>query len=397
MITATKLSAGAFRPPRTIAELREYLQAALEVEHLTIPVYLTGMYTIRPGTNRDAYYTIRSVLVEEMLHMTLVANLLNAVGGHPRVAHPEFVTSYPARLPFSSDSLPPIGLRHFSPEALDTFLLIERPQSFVPPTGKETGWTSIGQFYGAVRDGLAELVARQGGDETKVFTGDPARQVGPQDFYNSGGEAFAITGLKNALLALRVISEQGEGIDASLWDSDDQIFGEQRQAAHYFRFNEIRTGRRYSRYDLPRTPPSGSPMNVTWDDAYTIRGATKVADYPEGSEVRRQAVAFNERYAALLTYLHLAFNGMPGAMAVAVPVMLELRDLAERLYRNPHPDPAQAGKGIHASATFELEQSHFDTVGPHAERVVEAAGLESGAPVDLSPLTALPQERVRGV
>ncbi len=388
MITATRLSTGAFRPPRTITELRDYLQAALEVEHLTIPVYMTGMYTIRPGTNRDALFVIRSVLVEEMLHMTLVANLLNAVGGHPQVAHPEFVTRYPARLPFSSGSLPPIGLQHFSPKALETFLLIERPQSFVPQSGKETGWTSIGQFYAAVRQGLVDLVKQHGDDETKVFTGDPALQVGPQDFYNSGGEVFAVTGIKSALLALRVISEQGEGLGDSVWDSDDQIFGEERQAAHYFRFNEVYTGRRYSRYDLPRTPPSGSPLNVTWDDAYPIHGGTKMADYPVGSEVRHRAVAFNQRYATLLSYLHLAFNGMPGAMAVAVPTMLELRDLAERLYRNPHPDPAQAAKGYHASATFELDQGQFDEAHEYVGRAVRAAGLRSGERVDLSPLTA---------
>ncbi len=398
MITATRLSEGEFQPPKTIAQLREYLQAALEVEHLTIPVYMTGMYTIRPGTNRDAHFAIRSVLLEEMLHMTLAANLLNAVGGKPELAHPKFLAHYPAKLPFSSGSLPLIGLQHFSPAALQTFLLIERPQFFVPPT-QESGWTSIGQFYAAVRQGLLDLVEQAGGDETKVFTGDPAFQVGPADFYNSGGEAFAITDLKSALLALRVISEQGEGLDTSLWDSDDQIFGEVRQPAHYFRFNEIYLGRRYSRYDLPRTPPSGPLLNVTWDDTYKIDGATKIADYPADSEVRKQAETFNQHYATMLSYLHLAFNGKPAAVAGTIPAMLALRDLSERLYRNPHPDPQQAKKGIHASATFELKQQHFDAVRDHVAATVEAAGLDSGEPVDLSPLAAdaltpCPQEQL---
>ena len=88
-----------FKLPKNLPELRKYLQGALEIEHLTIPPYLTAMYTVRAGTNQDAYYTIRSVVLEEMLHMTLVANLLNAVGGRPRVAHPDFVRSYPERLP----------------------------------------------------------------------------------------------------------------------------------------------------------------------------------------------------------------------------------------------------------------------------------------------------------
>jgi hypothetical protein len=38
----------------------------------------------------------------------------------------------------------------------------------------------------------------------------------------------------------------------------------------------------------------------------------------------------------------------------AVPLMLELRDASQRLYRNPHPKPAMAALGLHASPTFEL-------------------------------------------
>jgi len=116
-----------FALPQTLPELRTYLQGALEIEHLTIPPYLTAMYTVQAGTNKAAYYTIRSIVLEEMLHMTLVANLLNAVGGRPRVAHPDFVRSYPAKLPYSALDVE-IPLRHFSPEAMRTFLLIEHPQ-----------------------------------------------------------------------------------------------------------------------------------------------------------------------------------------------------------------------------------------------------------------------------
>ncbi|MFJ5777078.1 ferritin-like protein [Streptomyces sp. NPDC093094] len=379
MITAYALTREAARPPRTVEELRGYLQAALEVEHLTIPVYMTGMYTIRPGTNRPAQDTIRSVVLEEMLHLTLAANLLNAVGGTPDVAHPGFVAGYPARLPFSDPSLPPIPLRHFSPRALDTFMLIERPRSFVPPDPGATGWTSIGQFYDFIRQGLIDLEHarredhRQGrADTSTLFTGPPERQVGPEDFYNSGGEVFAVTDLKSALLAVEVISDQGEGVADTIWDSDDLHFGEERQVAHYFRFKEIRAGRRYGRHDLPRTEPSGPLVDVTWDDAYPILGDTKVSQYPPRSQVRRQAEVFNERYAYLLTLLDMAFTGVPAAMHHAVPVMLELRDLAQRLYRNPHPDPDRAREGYHASPTFELVGDHFEAARTRAAETLQA-------------------------
>lgn len=358
MRTAHKLTRKPPKPPRTLRKLREYLQAAVEIEHLTIPVYMTGLYSIRPGTNLYARSTIRSVLLEEMLHMTLASNLLNAVGGRPDVAHPDFVAGYPAKLPMSDPSLPGIPLQHFSQQALETFMLIERPRALVPTAGHR-GWTSIGQFYDLIRQGLVALVQKHG--EPAVFSGDLGRQVGPEDFYNSGGEAFRIVDLKSALLAVQVISEQGEGVGDTIWDSDDTLFGEERQVAHYFRFKEILAGRRYGVHDLPRTGPSGALIDVSWDDAYPVDRAAKVAKYPEGSQVRTQAERFNLYYAQLLCVLHQAVNGEPGLMARAIPQMLRLRDLAERLYRNPHPDPQLAKEGLHASPTFELTEQHFTT------------------------------------
>lgn len=360
MRAARRLNEQAPKPPETLEELRSYLQAAVEIEHLTIPVYMTGLYSIRPGTNLYARSAIRSVLLEEMLHMTLAANMLNAVGGEPDVAHPDFVAGYPAKLPMSDPSLPEIPLQHFSRKALKTFMLIERPRSLVPPTDREhSGWTSIGQFYDLIRQGLLALV-KELGEET-VFSGDPGRQVGPEDFYNSGGEVFHITGLKSALLAIQVISEQGEGVGDTIWDSDDTLFGEERQVAHYFRFKEIHAGRRYGLHDLPRTGPSGALIDVSWEDAYRIDRGAKVAKYPAGSQVREQAERFNLGYAELLCLLHVALNGWTGLMGRAIPQMLRLRDLAERLYRNPHPDPELGKEGLHASPTFELTEQHFTT------------------------------------
>ncbi|MGH3874972.1 MAG: ferritin-like domain-containing protein [Pseudonocardiaceae bacterium] len=348
-----------FALPKDLPELRKYLQGALEIEHLTIPPYLTALYTIRAGTNKDAYYTIRSVVLEEMLHMTLVANLLNAVGGRPRVADPDFVRRYPARLPYSALDVE-IPLQHFSPAAMRTFLLIERPQHFNGSLRSEQGWTSIGQFYDFIRTGLLRLVTELGADQ--VFCGRPERQVGPEDFYNSGGEALPVTDLTSALLALRVITEQGEGLRGSLFDSDDQLFGEDRQVAHYFRFNEIRTGRTYGPHDIPSAPPTGPAIDVRWEDAYRIDPNASVAQYAryEDKAVYEHAVAFNDAYAELLAHLEIAFNGRPRFMILGVPAMLRLRDLAERLYHNPHPDPDKARRGYFASPTFEIDHHQIE-------------------------------------
>ena len=57
----------------TIESLREHLQAALAVEHATIPPYFTAWISIKDTTNIDAAEIIRSVMLEEMLHLTLAA------------------------------------------------------------------------------------------------------------------------------------------------------------------------------------------------------------------------------------------------------------------------------------------------------------------------------------
>src|SRR5665213_2756788 len=54
---------------RTIGELRSAFQTAIELEHSTIPPYLVALYSIKDGTNQVATQIIRSVVIEEMLHM----------------------------------------------------------------------------------------------------------------------------------------------------------------------------------------------------------------------------------------------------------------------------------------------------------------------------------------
>ena len=94
----------------------------------------------------------------------------------------------------------------------------------------------------------------------------------------------------------------GEGLNDSIFDSDDQLFGEDRQVAHYFRFNEILTGRTYGPHDTPDAPPTGPEIDVRWEDAYRIDPNASVAGYAgyRDKAVYDHAVAFNDAYAELL-------------------------------------------------------------------------------------------------
>src|SRR4051794_31363749 len=87
-----------------LQSLQEHLQWAIELEHFTLPPYLCALYSLNADRNPEATELVASVLVEEMLHMTLAANLLNAVGGHPRLDTPQMLPAYPCSLPYSDGS-----------------------------------------------------------------------------------------------------------------------------------------------------------------------------------------------------------------------------------------------------------------------------------------------------
>ena len=89
----------------TIESLRAHLQIAIELEHATIGLFVRAVHD-RDGANAEAARVIRSVVMEEMLHMALAANVLNAIGGAPSLNHSKFVlnTRPPCRTAITSSS-----------------------------------------------------------------------------------------------------------------------------------------------------------------------------------------------------------------------------------------------------------------------------------------------------
>ena len=111
----------------TLEYIRELLQEALMVEHATVPLYLTSLFSIINGSEYAAA-TIHSVVIEEMLHMTIAANVLNAVGGAPLIDAPNFVPVYPMQLPMTNVS---VDIRRFNPQSIANFMLIESTTAMV--------------------------------------------------------------------------------------------------------------------------------------------------------------------------------------------------------------------------------------------------------------------------
>lgn len=337
-------------------DLISYLHAAMALEHGTIPPYLTAYYSIHPTTNSDAAHIIRVIAVEEMLHLTLAANVLNAIGGTPDLTRPGFVASYPAYLPDGEDDFT-VDLRSFSPEAVETFCKIERPGKapsaearlvrksesgkrvlVSSPTVEGMRFYSIGEFYEEIIEGLEKVAA----GDTELFCGNPDLQVGPEYFYSGGGAAIAVHDLETARRALRLIADQGEGLDSGIYDAGGEL-------AHYYRFRQLQLGRYYQVGDQPDAP-SGPPLTVAWDDVYKVKVNTRLADYPAGSQLAEAAREFNADYGDFLALLTKAFTGQPALFQDAVWYMFRLRDGFNRLLRNPLP----GGDGLHAAPTFEI-------------------------------------------
>jgi hypothetical protein len=319
----------------TLQSLQEHLQWAIELEHFTLPPYLCALYSLNADRNPEAAELVASVLVEEMLHMTLAANLLNAVGGHPRLDTPQMLPAYPCSLPYSDGSFA-VSLVRFSPEALETCLKIERP---APPGSPSEGdqYESIGQFYAAIKSGLRELCVQFG--ETNVFCGDPARQVSNAPVYSGGGRIITVDSLDTALAALDEIVDQGEGAGLEVWDGDFGVFHPEReQVAHYFRFQELKLGRRYRRGDTTQSGPTGEAISVDWDGVQPMRSNPRTRDDAPGSQIRTAQEAFNRAYCAILRQLEQVFNGSPELLVVTVGAMYGLKEQAQALMRIPTED-----------------------------------------------------------
>jgi hypothetical protein len=264
------------------------------------------------------------VVREEMLHMTIAANVLNAIGGHPVINQPDFIPSYPGPLPMNIGDLT-VNLAPLSKEVLfDTFMKIEEPEKPIDfPVkslfARETpSFATIGQFYRAIIEKLQEL-------GPKCIVGDPCLQVVNHQWFPPD-ELFSIRTLDDAVRGLELIVQQGEGTEKSPLDPEGDY-------AHYYRFAEIYYGRRL-RPDS--TVPegysySGDPIPLDQNDIWDLVENSKASMYPEGSMARFLVDQFNYSYTSLLNSLHETFNGKPNYLNTAIGVMFDLKLQAQKM------------------------------------------------------------------
>ncbi|MBX8529706.1 ferritin-like protein [Pseudomonas cichorii] len=320
--------AGLQGPTVTVQAVLEALQQAVELEHSTIPPYLYALYSLDATKNPEIAAIISSVVVEEMLHMTLASNVMNALGGSPVIDSPGFIPKYPGPLPGGVQSDLTVHLAPFSQKQLETFLQIEEPEHALDfkllAAQKDL---TIGQFYTAIIQAIEQL-----GDG--AFLNPSPNQVGP-DLMR---ESVVVSNVATARQAIKTIIDQGEGTSLSPLEVVGPGY------AHYYRFMQIKKGKRLiATPDGGPTPEdkyayAGDPITLDHTGVYPVK--TDPGPYDPGTVQSFANDNFNYTYTSLLQSLHALFNGdsSQNRMNTAMGLMMSLKGQAKAMMSGI-PDP----------------------------------------------------------
>ncbi len=320
----------------SVEDLQRALQTAIELEHSTIPPYLTALYSIKPGFNGEVAELIRGIVMEEMLHMHLVANILIAIGGKPQIGQPGFVPGYPGSLPGGLRGDLTVSLRRCSIDQVrECFMSIEQPAKTAEPVRRsvrphdpfDASKFTIGWFYGEILQALEDLNVPFGNLQNQVVD----------------GEAFPILSLADATRAINEIILQGEGVGPLNPDDPDQ------ELAHYYKFSEIVAGRRIvvHRDGFSYT---GAPIAFDSNGVWPMMDNPDLAAYPTGSRAQVLGMQFAQTYQALLDALNTTFNGKPERLNETVGLMYSLSLAARQLMQTP----SGLNDGTTAGPVFQL-------------------------------------------
>lgn len=344
----------------TLADLQAMLQQAIELEHSTIPPYLTANFTLFSTTGANAAISeiIGSVLGEEMLHMTIAGNVLNAIGGSPVINKPGFIPTYPGPLPGGVEGGLTVGLEKFSINLVkNVFMEIEAPENQAPVAGgipvPPDGQT-IGEFYNGIISLMTNLETQAQANGSSIFTGSAGNQVTFAEFYPAN-VLFPVTSLQTAISAINIIIDQGEGSTQTPFVDPANTEGTP-EPAHFYRFEEIVQGKGLvvNTSTIPNTYSyTGTPIPFDPTQVPNMWPNPTMSEFPKGSIAYENCRLFNYNYTSLLNCLHDTFNGHPEKLSTALGIMFSLRLYALKLLAQPHP----LHPGFMAGPSFEYLDS----------------------------------------
>jgi CDGSH-type Zn-finger protein/uncharacterized Fe-S cluster protein YjdI len=368
-------------------ELIYLLCEAAEFEHTVMCSYLYAQWTLKRDAAEDVTpaelaaierwrRSLAQVALEEMLHLSLVNNLLAAVGAAPHLWRPAFPVR-PGHFP--ADVV--MDLTPFGEAALDHFMFIERPETIHIADGagfnhaayyrrvarpdrlapSPQDYASQGHLYHGALQGLARLVEQIG--EERVFVGHGQAQVGAEEFGLPG--LFRITDLASAQRAIEQIVLQGEGAPAH------------REDSHFARFSAIRRELGELRAARPAFEPARPVLrNPILGDSGIAHDGERIVE-PVAAQVVDLA---NSIYALMIRALSQVFSPAPlprelrVALATSTTALMSamgrVADVATRL-------PADAARpGATAAPNFELPGSAGQLVQQSAARILGERSAE---------------------
>jgi CDGSH-type Zn-finger protein/uncharacterized Fe-S cluster protein YjdI len=352
-------------------ELAYLLTEAAEIEHGLMCCYLYAAYSLKPQpadgltTEENAAVarwrsSIVEVAVDEMLHLSLVSNLLAAIGSAPHFERPNFPVApgyHPAGVV--------VALAPFDRATIDHFVFLERPEGtevadgagFEAPVRYERGtradrlvpsaqdYATVGHLYRGIRSGFVRLAERLG--ESTLFAGDPAAQVGPEIAPLTG--LVAVTDLATALRAIDVIVEQGEGAPGH------------SERSHFARFVGVRDELDALRLARPSFAPAHpAARNPVMRKPPEPRGKVHIDDARSSSVLDLG----NAVYAFALRCLARAFGEADDPAAARARLveasLTSMRELAPLMQRLASMPAGGGAAGTTAGLTFTMQRS---TVG----------------------------------
>jgi CDGSH-type Zn-finger protein/uncharacterized Fe-S cluster protein YjdI len=327
-------------------QLLYLLAEAAEIEHNLMCCYLFAAFSLKSNTEEDVSETelsairrwrqaVIAVAIEEMAHLSLVANITTALGGAAHFSRPNFPVGtglYPSGVV--------VKLAPFDRATLQHFIYLERPEGFDVPDGegfsaarqyvRETvtgkcmpsaqDYLTVGHLYRALAEGLRGMVQRYG--EESTFIGDPSAQIGP-DIASLPG-LTAVHDLQTALKAVDTIVEQGEGARSA---SSDSHYGRFLAIANEYDALVARRSNFVPHRPVGSNPVMRRPPEPTGKLFVDASDAAKLLDFG------------NAQYGLMLRCLAQAF-GRPGAaepkrifIDAAIELMYSLVPIAEHLTR----------------------------------------------------------------
>jgi len=329
-------SARAEPTPHDLAWIKQQLQSAIELECATLPLYLSAMFSLQVQ-NSTAYTAIRSVAMEEMVHMAIAANTLALLGGSPRIADLRF--GFPVHgLPGGVEPDLCVGLCKLSKAQLRNFMRIETPAFLLDQMDRSETYPTIGKFYADIRQAIldnADAVL------AAIKTGGPANQVDDDIGFHAIKTTPGADPIAQVIAGLDEIMEQGEGSPSHSMFTGS---GSEDEASHYNRFAELYYEKNY----VDPVPPVEMTLRnepdfycgraipfpeVTNTLAVPSDGYAKIlAIDPDAAAVTTDLVAFDDAFSSILAALDAVWDGPQASswkvLGGAVHSMVDLRVLS---------------------------------------------------------------------